>query len=347
MNSSFACRFTIFSLLFFKVASPASAQDSEIIYNNQAFHDTIIELYNEEMAEQDSRYKEYLRNRLEESILDMNDYYGYSISKWESINEDEEEDERTREMLIFVGIVGVFLILFYIYRLRLKIHARAWDSGDVPKNFGFSDDNLMEAYVRLTGMLMRYDSRNSKEKIAYAHNYFSQHFPHSDLEFTIILKEAYRTPIKIETAAAWLKTHLSKSERTQLIYFLAGLAIVDGELNHSEKAILIKFSELLDFSKKEIDSILHMYAHYQSNNKKQKQKRAPSSRRAVDEVERCSKILGVSTHADITEIKKAYRKLAKLHHPDRFIDASAAQQKIAEERFIKIQQAYEYLELRK
>lgn len=49
-------------------------------------------------------------------------------------------------------------------------------------------------------------------------------------------------------------------------------------------------------------------------------------------------VLGVSRSADQTEIKKAYRKLAMKHHPDRNSD-----DKGAEEKFKEIQQAYAIL----
>ena len=55
------------------------------------------------------------------------------------------------------------------------------------------------------------------------------------------------------------------------------------------------------------------------------------------------KILGMSNGATIDEVKSAYRKLAKLNHPDRFMNEDQAHQKIAHERFLKIQEAYEFV----
>ena len=50
-------------------------------------------------------------------------------------------------------------------------------------------------------------------------------------------------------------------------------------------------------------------------------------------------ILGVSKDADERTIKKAYRKLARKHHPD----ASDESPEIAEEKFKEVSEAYEVL----
>src|ERR1700732_4691450 len=50
------------------------------------------------------------------------------------------------------------------------------------------------------------------------------------------------------------------------------------------------------------------------------------------------KVLGVGKNASDEEIKKAYRRLARQHHPDRNPDS-----KQAEERFKQISQAYDIL----
>ena len=69
--------------------------------------------------------------------------------------------------------------------------------------------------------------------------------------------------------------------------------------------------------------------------------------KSTDEAGDAFEILGLSLDATNDEIKKAYRQLVKMHHPDLFHNESEAQQKIAEERFLKIQKAYETIEEQK
>merc|ERR1712001_552178 len=52
------------------------------------------------------------------------------------------------------------------------------------------------------------------------------------------------------------------------------------------------------------------------------------------------KILGVSKDANDDEIKKAYRKRALVHHPDRHSSASEDENKEAEKKFKEIGEAY-------
>ena len=54
-------------------------------------------------------------------------------------------------------------------------------------------------------------------------------------------------------------------------------------------------------------------------------------------------ILGVNKNASQDEIKKAYHKLAKQHHPDRFVNSSDSEKKYHESKMKEINDAYENL----
>ena len=54
-------------------------------------------------------------------------------------------------------------------------------------------------------------------------------------------------------------------------------------------------------------------------------------------------ILGVSKNASQDEIRKAYHKLAKEHHPDKFVNSSDSEKKYHENKMKEINDAYENL----
>ena len=63
----------------------------------------------------------------------------------------------------------------------------------------------------------------------------------------------------------------------------------------------------------------------------------------MSRLDRALEILGLKPNASLKEVKQAYRKLAKIWHPDRFID-NPEKQKQAEEKFKIIAEAYEQLQ---
>ena len=55
------------------------------------------------------------------------------------------------------------------------------------------------------------------------------------------------------------------------------------------------------------------------------------------------KVLGIDESASNDEVKKAYRKMAIKHHPDKFSQLGEEQQKAAKNKFQKIEEAYEHI----
>ncbi len=243
-------------------------------------------------------------------------------------------------LMFFGGGIGYILYSKYQYNKALE----SWNSGIFNSKQKYSEDALLEAYIRLGGLMLRKDQDDLKNKMGYLHRYFEQHFTESDTDFMRALSGSFQNPVKLGTITPWLKHHLrSVSQRSQLIYFLAGLSAVDGSINPKEKQFLIQLSDLLDISKKDFDSIMAMYSKYEDAYRDQFKRSQPTKSQREYRREKAAKILGVSVNASPDEIKKAYRSLAKVHHPDRFATHSKEQQEIAEERFVQIQKAYELL----
>jgi len=59
------------------------------------------------------------------------------------------------------------------------------------------------------------------------------------------------------------------------------------------------------------------------------------------------RVLEISKSASVTDIKSAYRKMAKKYHPDRVIHLGEEHQKGAEEKFRRVQEAYELIKAEK
>lgn len=251
-------------------------------------------------------------------------------------------------MHVFVLIVVALIFTFKIRR-NLK-YGQPWHTGlfesetdDLfPDQGEESHDRLLEAYISLSALMVRNDRQAYSEKIQYLNSYFAKKFPNSHYNFGSSFVASLKNPISPQRLSKWLRKRLPhREERIQILYFLAGLATVDGSLNTREVELLREMNELLELSPKDFESIIAMYSQKQQREREQK---AESSIPKISLIQIASKVLGVSEHATMEEIKKAYRQLVKLHHPDRFATQGIEQQKIAQKRFIEIQKAYEVLE---
>ena len=137
-----------------------------------------------------------------------------------------------------------------------------------------------------------------------------------------------------------MKRHLQEEgSRSQIVYFLTGLALINGKVTSSELAFLKQINQDLGLNPENLTEIIAIYASYSRHREETSQKK-PSTKAAKNYA---YDILGVKKDATPEEIKKAYRRLVKIHHPDNFATGTESQQKMAAEKFVEIQNAYEKL----
>lgn len=87
----------------------------------------------------------------------------------------------------------------------------------------------------------------------------------------------------------------------------------------------------------------HHRQERQHSNHEQRTSGSSEQAPPTDRTLRALRILGLEANASRGEIKKAYRRLAQTHHPDRFFSLGESDVASASLRFQKIKKAYEYL----
>jgi DnaJ like chaperone protein len=173
---------------------------------------------------------------------------------------------------------------------------------------------LMAAVMKADGKIMR-------SELDFVKSFLVQRFGReSAAEATKILQNLLKQNIPLQDVCLQIKHHLDYSSRLELLHLLYGLANADGHVNQQEMLIVEKIAFFLGISAAEHTSIKNMF---------------------IRSTESAYKILGVESSSNDDEIKKAYRQLAIKYHPDKVNYLGEDFKKSAEEKFQKINQAYE------
>ena len=117
-----------------------------------------------------------------------------------------------------------------------------------------------------------------------------------------------------------MAANMDYSQRLQLLNFLVIISQADGYVSPEEIQALKDCARWLQMSESDIDSMLNLKS---------------------DSLEDAYKVLGVSPNATDDEVRRAYRKLALEHHPDRVATLGEDIRKAAEKKFQEINDAKE------
>lgn len=177
------------------------------------------------------------------------------------------------------------------------------------------------AVLVLMAKVLKADGRVVKSEIEYVKQYFLRNFDVNDAqEMMRLLKNLLEQDYYIYEVATQINRHMQMAEKLQLLHVLFGISAADGQVHASELDALQEIAQHLKISTRDFDAIKAQF---------------------VKETSQAYKILETDAQATDDEIKKAYRRMAARFHPDKVSHLGPEFQKMAEEKFKAINQAYQ------
>jgi DnaJ-domain-containing protein 1 len=248
-------------------------------------------------------------------------------------------------LMIAVSVIALLVMVVFIFR---DIFQHVFKVPEFSALYTFNQKNLRLAYKVIGCHIVISDAGDRRGQYMFLISYLKTRFPKSgalNVKDIPNLHSYYRDRDQI---FKWLHKHLNQEEKLQFIDFMVDLAFYNEKLSRREIRIIHNAGAYFGISEKEVKAILTMrYKFYQDKRRKEQEKNQKS--RSIKRPSRslkneALKILGLSLSTrDLGDVKKAYREMAKKHHPDRFHNHSKTEQEKAHERFTAINKAYEYL----
>jgi DnaJ like chaperone protein len=183
--------------------------------------------------------------------------------------------------------------------------------------------DFTSALLVLSAAVMKADGKLMKSELQFIKEFFVRQFgPIVAAEQMGVLKELLYKDIPVREVCYQIRDYMEHPMRLQLLHYLFGIAKADGRVDKTEADLIQQISLDLNISQKDYESIQAMFY-----------KDAASA----------YKILEIEPSATDDEVKKAFRKMAMKYHPDKVKDLGEEYQKAAQEKFIKVQEAYDQL----
>ncbi len=176
----------------------------------------------------------------------------------------------------------------------------------------------------LASVVIKADGKQDQRELDYVRQQFIGMYgkTRANKAFTLF-KQINQQQISTRQVALQIRQMMDHASRLQLVHFLFGIAKADSMVTESEERVIATIASYLGIRSIDYTSIKAMF--YNSSDS-------------------AYFILGITKTATTTEIKKAYRKMAKKYHPDRVAHLGKEHQKGAEEKFKQVQKAYEKLQ---
>ena len=177
----------------------------------------------------------------------------------------------------------------------------------------------------LSSLVIKADGKQDQRELDFVRHQFVQMYgkDRANHAFRLFKEINKQSNISLRQVCLQIQQMMDHASRLQLLHFLFGIAKSDRHVAASEVSVIERIANYLRINHRDYESIKAMFYNASNN---------------------AYKILELEKGATPQDIKKAYRRMAKKYHPDKVQHLGLEHQKGAEEKFRKVQEAYEQLQ---
>ena len=213
-----------------------------------------------------------------------------------------------------------------------------------------SQDDFIDMLMQLTAAVMKADNKPLKSELEYVKTFLINNIGINKTQEAILkLRDYLNQDIDLQYVYNNIRQSSTIQERILILQFLFGLAQADGHIDATEINVIRNIAIGIGIPSSTFEALKSMfvgYSHQSSGygygggygyNSGSSEYRS----RTYQDLSNDYKILEISPDATDEEVKKAYRKAAIKHHPDKVSHLGEEVRKAAEEKFSRVNEAYE------
>ena len=183
-----------------------------------------------------------------------------------------------------------------------------------------SDDFIVSLMV-LFAKVMKADKKLLRSELTFIKDFLGKELKSSDVQyFMILFKDILKQDYPLKDVCKQIQRSMDHPSRIELIHILFGLAFADKHIDDSEIKVIRTIAGYLNINQKDYESIKAMF---------------------IKDNSFAYKILEIDPSCNNDELKKGYRKMANKYHPDKVSHLGDDLQRIAEDKFKAVNNAYQ------
>jgi len=237
-----------------------------------------------------------------------------------------------------IVLAGLFMWIRYIVLFKSSTDGLFKQKGASGR------DDFINIILLLSAAVIKADKRIYKKERELVRRRLEHDFNEKQVNrYMANLDLCLKKQVKVSSICQTIKHKLDMPAKLQLLNFLMGIAVSNGCLVDAEFHLLAKIASRLNIPERSFRSILALFKFKRITSfEKAKSKKKTYSKTFTSSSKLATSylVLELDEKATDDEVKKAYRRLAKLHHPDRVVHLGHQYQHNAKTKFQKISDAY-------
>lgn len=243
--------------------------------------------------------------------------------------------------LMFWGPIGAIVAFVIAQLIENSGSSGSTEKHRMRQNLGSngSQRDFNISLLILSAAVMKADNTMLRSELDYIKRFYVRNFGTQRAEEYIkMLREILTKDYNLDKVTAQIR-YMDYASRLQLLYYLFGIAEADASINDEELAVLSKIAQGLNISATDFESTKAMFGNAYSYYGQQ----GGSESHDYNKLSNAYKILELSPDASDDDVKKAYRNMAKKHHPDLVSHLGEDVRKSAEQKLQEINTAYDLI----